>query len=236
MASNLQCLGQAEVENAPTHSSVSAEECPQEPRFYLWSFPGAPIQIYIHFDVVRGIRDRLQAGSTASCTQGLLLGKIAAPGFSEITEFRSLSSGNSGALKEALAVFQDSTEGLRPLGYFRTHLEDRLALSEDDLSLAQTNFSDPNCVFLLIQPSDTVAWNAGFFYWDGGKMNGGFHDFCFLEFPFDVSLLSASKPGNIQNALAPALSNSVPLERASPTNEVAPSSAMLPVPANSIND
>ncbi len=218
------------------HAIIPPEESPREAKFYLWSFPGAPIQVYVHFDVVLGIRARLQAGgATSASAQGLLLGKIAAPGLCEITEFRFLSSGNPDALKEALSVFQNSPENLRPLGYFRTHAGDRLALSEADLALAQAHFPDPNCVFLLIQPSATAAWNAGFFYWDGGKMNGGFHDFCFLEFPFDVSLLSPSKPGDLKEVPDPAPAASLPLEPPPPANDAALSSTTLPVPVSSID-
>jgi hypothetical protein len=173
----------------------------EEPRevtdLYVWSFPGAPIQIHLCLDVIDSIRAHLKQGAEAgdsASAKGLLLGRIIAPGLPEITGFKPLPTGSPAELEQAVAAFK--SPDLRPLGYFRSHAGDRLTLSPDDLSLAQTHFSDPNCVLLLIQTSDAAALNAGFFYWDRGKMNGGFHDFCFLEFPFDVSLLSPAKPGN----------------------------------------
>jgi len=160
----------------------------------VWSFPGAPVQIHLYFEVVHGIRQYLQQTSAAGpsvSAKGLLLGKIVMPGLPEISGFQPLS-GNPGELEEAIAFFKNSGSDLLPLGYFRIHAEEHLALTPEDISLAQTFFSDPNSVFLLIQPSETGPANAGFFFWDRGKVNGGFHDFCFLEFPFDVSMLTAA--------------------------------------------
>ena len=174
----------------PLAASLQASE------FYTWSFPGSPVQVHLHLKVVQGIRECLpQASVPGASVFGVLLGKIVAPGLPEITGFKTLHTRNPAELGETIAFFRNSGNNLLPVGYFRTHAGDRLSLSPEDLSLAETYFPDPNCVLLLIEGAAAGAANAGFFCWDRGKMNGGFYDFCFLEFPFDLSLLAPDRPG-----------------------------------------
>jgi hypothetical protein len=157
--------------------------------FYIWSFPGAPVQVHLSLSVVQDIRSYLaQASSVSTPVHGVLLGTIVTPGLPKITGFRPLPSGDAAGVQDAIAC-AGNADNLVPIGYFRTHAGERLALSPEDISLAETHFADPNCVFLLIDTFDPRIPHAGFFYWDRGKMNGGCYDFCLLEFPFDALLL-----------------------------------------------
>jgi hypothetical protein len=199
----------------------------QGAEFYKWSFPGAPVQVHLYFKVVQGIRHCLTQASTSGnsvSTKGVLLGKIVTPGLPEITGFRPLYTGNPAELEETIAFFRNSGDNLLPVGYFRTHAGDRLALSPEDLSLAETYFPDPNCVFLLIEAYTAGAANAGFFFWDRGKMNGGFYDFCFLEFPFELPLLTTDGQSNAKTDPQPAR-DSAPIEPLSLTED--PSSGSI---------
>lgn len=208
-----------------TIPSLAASQ--QGAEFYKWSFPGAPVQVHLYFKVVQGIRQCLTQASASGdsvSTKGVLLGKIVTPGLPEITGFRPLYTGNPAELEETIAFFRNSGDNLHPVGYFRTHAGDRLALSPEDLSLAETYFTDPNCVFLLIEASAAGAANAGFFFWDRGKMNGGFYDFCFLEFPFDLPLLTTDGQSNAKSDPQPAR-DSAPVELLSLTAD--PSSGSI---------
>jgi hypothetical protein len=130
-------------------------------------------------------------------------------------------------LEAALANVRQSDDGLVLLGYYRTQDEEGLSLSPGDVSLAQAFFSDPNCVFLLIRPSDTKPATAGFFYWDRGMLNGGFYDFCFLEFSFDATLLDPAKPlaKDPEVAISPAATKP---PAAAPRPEFPPASSLPP--------
>jgi hypothetical protein len=177
-------------------SAATARAGREEAKFYTWLFPGAPVEIRLYLDVVKRLQEKLKRSSDAgsSFSRGLLLGRVDTPGLPEITDFRPLSTSHPGELEAALANVKQSADGLVLLGYYRTQEEEGLSLSPSDVSLAQAFFSDPNCVFLLIRPSDTNPATAGFFYWDRGMLNGGFYDFCFLEFSFDAILLDPAKP------------------------------------------
>jgi hypothetical protein len=165
----------------------------EETQFYAWSFPGAPVQVHLSLEVVREIRQCLAQASASGASApvtGLLLGPTVTASFPNITGFRALRTGKSAELEQAIASVRNSGDHLVTVGYFRTHNGERLALSPEDISLAEAHFSKPNCVLLLVDASNPTAANAGFFFWDRGKLNGGFYDFCFLEFPFDAAMLA----------------------------------------------
>jgi hypothetical protein len=160
-------------------------------KFYTWSVPGAPVRVHLHLDVVREIQHYLEEPVTpfyrnVTRRSGLLLGKIDAHGYSEITDFQPLSTLQSTEIEAAIPGLESPTNELRAIGFFRTHDEGRFWLTADDLSLARAFFSHPKCVFLLIHPPRDGHATAGFFFWDAGQINA---DFCFLEFPFDATAL-----------------------------------------------
>src|SRR5438552_273786 len=121
----------------PATTPLAASQ--QGSEFYTWSFPGAPVQIYLHLEVVQGIRQCLREASVPDASvSGILLGNIVTSGQPEITGFKTLHTGNPAELAEAIAFFRNSGDNLLPVGYFRTHAENRLSLSTEDLSLAET--------------------------------------------------------------------------------------------------
>jgi hypothetical protein len=170
---------------------------PSEPQSesYLWSIPGAPIRVHFQFKVIKEIEEYLKQGASTSSagvvqSRGLLFGNVDVPGNSIITGFSPLAAARLPDIGESLSAARKVVPGKQMLGYFRTHTGSRLYLSNDDLALAETFFYDPACVLLLINQMKTGTINAGFFFWDRGQLNG---DFCFLEFPFNVSALEARR-------------------------------------------
>jgi hypothetical protein len=62
------------------------------------------------------------------------------------------------------------------------------------VALAGTLFSKPHQVVLLIQRIDSGPVTAGFFIWNGDRMEG---DFSFMEFPFDTARLARDERAKI---------------------------------------
>lgn len=71
--------------------------------------------------------------------------------------------------------------GLVPVGYFRSHIRDGLALSAEDQRFIAENIRDPNAVFLLIRPFEIGICMGGFFFWQDGRLQTDASD---LEVPF----------------------------------------------------
>jgi hypothetical protein len=70
---------------------------------------------------------------------------------------------------------------LAPVGYFRSHIRDGLALSAEDQAFIKANMRDPNAVFLLIRPFEIGICMGGFFFWQEGQLQTDGSD---LEVPF----------------------------------------------------
>src|SRR5438874_2848276 len=105
-------------------------------KFYTWSVPGAPVRVHLQLAVVREIQHYLEPPVTPfyrNVTRkiGLLLGKIDAHGYSEITDFRPLSTLQSAEIEAAMLGLESSTNELRAIGFFRTHDKERLCLTAD---------------------------------------------------------------------------------------------------------
>ena len=171
----------------------------EEPAFYAWSFPSAPIQIHLNLDVVERLQPHLDPflplveGKLAQ-PRGLLIGRTKAPGVTEIVDFEPLPAAGWAELKQALANLMDPASGLSCVGYYHIDRGSGLSLKDADLKLAGDFFRDPSCVFLKIQPRRYEPANAGFFFWDGAQLNG---EFCFMEFPFDARLLAAERHASV---------------------------------------
>jgi hypothetical protein len=69
------------------------------------------------------------------------------------------------------------------IGFYRTHLEQRINLRPEDLECMRSKFNDPGNVFLIIRPREGRA-SAGFFFWQDGSVVGG------LTFPFSSAELN----------------------------------------------
>jgi hypothetical protein len=152
--------------------------------YYVWSFPGAPVQVRLDLTVVARLAGAMAEGAAVS---GLLLGS-AYGSATEITDFNPLPDSADPGFEPAIESAVHKPGPARVVGFYRTHGEELLHLNPDDYSLAERWFRDPHSVFLLVRPSASEAANATFFFRDGRGMNG---DFPFLEFPFDASRLRA---------------------------------------------
>ena len=188
-------------ESAPTHSATA-------PEFYTWTFPGAPVRIHLRLNVVDLIAYEVKRTFEATPAHGveiggLLLGTafVSSPiieikGFEPFpSEYRTdhkfiLSDDDRRKLERRLAVRQDDrSDGLDVVGFYRSHFGEGLGLSQSDVSLAQKYFKDPTNVFLLVKPATNGPANAGFFFWDRGRIDP---EFTYLEFPFEARQLSGA--------------------------------------------
>lgn len=180
------------------------------PGFYTWTFPGAPLRIHLHLDVVerlgRVVRRALESSPPQSMEiGGILLGKadVFARPVIEIRDvepflcdYRSdhkfiLSHHDRPRLEELLAARRSKRpDGLTVVGYYRSHIGEGLSLREADVSAAQAHFCDAANVFLLVKPVNDGSLTAGFFFWDGGRINS---EFTFLEFPFEAWQLTGAR-------------------------------------------
>ena len=161
-----------------------------EAGYYVWAFPGSPVRIHLFFHVISQINaflDQIPLDRGPVQCQGLLLGGIEA-GITRIMKFKMLENANLRTFEPALTELEGSMGGgPHCVGYFRVHGDGPLRFTEEELTLARKRFHDPRCVFLLVQRLPIGPANAGFFFWDQGKIHG---DFCFMEFPFDTQLLA----------------------------------------------
>ena len=120
-----------------------------------------------------------------------------------------LSDGDRRKLDRLLAARRaDGPEALSVVGFYRAHIGDGLCLREEDVAVAQAHFYDPANVFLLVKPSVDGSANAGFFFWDNGRIDS---EFTFLEFPFDARQLTGLRPTPASRALTPAFSAEDPI-------------------------
>lgn len=185
-----------------THSAA-------EPESYTWACPGAPVQVQLPLSVVermnREVRRAFDSVPAHSVEiGGLLLGSvdIASNKIVEIknfepflSEYRSdhkfiLSDADQRKLEKILtAHLSEPTDGLKVVGFYRSHIGEGLSLSQHDVSLAQRYFNHPNQVFLLVKPAADGSSSAGFFFWDESRIDP---QFSYLEFPFEPRQLTGA--------------------------------------------
>ena len=77
-------------------------------------------------------------------------------------------------------------EGLRPVGFYRSHTRRGLYLDKDDFALLENYFPEPYAVVLLVRPEPAGASVGGFFFWQDGDMH---RESSFQEFPFNPAKL-----------------------------------------------
>jgi TonB family protein len=168
---------------------------------YLWETPGKGLRIYASPERV----DLLQTQVLSAAEPlpkggvevgGILLGRTQLGG-GYITAFiddfepvrcayrkgpqYSFTVEDAGNFEEALARCEsDTTRGLSVIGYYRSHNRDDLYLSADDLDLIQHLFSAQDKVFLIIKTLPIRACTAGFFFWEGARIQS---EFTQLEVP-----------------------------------------------------
>ena len=159
---------------------------------FLWSFPECPVSIHVNFDFIDRLENKVLALAPPDReVGGLLLGNVlSSNGDIEVSDYFELpsdsqSTTNFALLPDSLAnLVQKSAGDRRVIGFYRTHLEQRMNLRAHDLECIQSTFNQPADVFLLIRPHDRGA-SAGFFFWQDGAVVGG------LTFPFSTAALNS---------------------------------------------
>jgi hypothetical protein len=158
---------------------------------FLWTLPECPIRIHINFQFIERLRTELLEVTPADReVGGLLIGNELSPnGDIEISDYFRLPPSSevtknfvvcSDSLTRAIQSWSASHR--RVIGFYRTHLEQRIDLRAEDLECIRSKFNDPTNVFLVIRPHDGRA-SAGLFFWHDGSIVGG------LAFPFAATEL-----------------------------------------------
>jgi hypothetical protein len=170
------------------------------PRFYKWSAPGGAFSIQISFDVI----DRMSADIMKAFWSlpkrgveigGILLGTVSEGESVAIEEYEPvgcehrrgpsyvLSEPDRRKLEKAL---RKARGGRQVIGFFRSHTRLGLYLDQDDMSVIESYFSNPNHVLLLVRPDASGAGTAGFFFWEEGDIH---RQSTYREFPFSTEKL-----------------------------------------------
>ena len=173
--------------------SLLSKSAPGSPSF-LWTFPECPVRIHVNFQFIERLQSVLNLTPANREVGGLLIGKeLSLYGDIEVCNYFQLppgpeSSKNFAVWSESLdeAIQSASAAQGRVIGFYRTHLEQRIQLRPEDLECIRSKFKNPMNIFLVIRPHDRRA-SAGFFFWQDGSVVGG------LTFPFStVDLKSGS--------------------------------------------
>ncbi len=183
------------------------------PGYYVWEAPGKPVVVHLRLGLIDRLSAEVMRGfglvpKRGAEVGGVLLGSIERPP----VEPGSESSGSPAIVRiddfevipcehrrgpsyqfteEDIEPFEDACDGLHPVGYFRSHTRDGLALAPEDLELLDQFFADSANIALLIKPYATKVSTAGFFF----REHGAFPDTTPLEFPFRRRDLSGEDPG-----------------------------------------
>lgn len=172
------------------------------PGYYVWETPGSRVTVHLSLDVVDRLSAEVMRGFGAVRKRGaemggLLLGRIevGAPTVVRIDGYESVPCeyrlGPSYQFtEEDSAVFEAAFERHRPIGYFRSHTREALALAPEDVESLEHFFRDPAHVALLIKPYASTASTAGIFVCEGGR----FPEVSPLEFPFRRNELTGEAP------------------------------------------
>jgi hypothetical protein len=160
------------------------------PEHYLWTVPGKPISIRLAYDVVDRLHLEVMQGfgsvpKRGAEVGGVLLGRATEGGTLDVViddyapvhcEHRH---GPSFLLSETdREQFAATVEKWRRksgvaryvVGYYRSNTRSEFSLSDDDLALCETFLPGLSSVVLLIKPFATKACQAGFFFWEDGRI------------------------------------------------------------------
>ena len=154
------------------------------PEFYTWGFSGAPIQIQLNLDVVRGIRKQIQESEKAPgllSAYGLLTGNASKPGVTRILDFKPLKTLDAASIEAATG--NSSGEAI---GFYRTTPIGSVSMPEEDRALAGSAFCQPKSVFLVIETGHSSIGEARFCFWGEGEL----FDWPVMPFPFDAEELA----------------------------------------------
>jgi hypothetical protein len=160
-----------------------------------WQHPLQAAQIYMHPEAVRSVSSRaLQSLKVHPRSEigGLLWGrKPKSPNdpsvlvvYAEIiaseTALYNTSLADAANLVRAINCSRTGS-GLSLVGYFRSHVRKDLYLSREDQDFIEKYVRDPSSIFLVVRPFEIGICMAGFFFWDGDRLQTDTSD---LEVPF----------------------------------------------------
>ncbi len=171
--------------------------------YYVWEVQDKRFCVLLNLDVVERISEILEreAGPVAERAAelgGVLLGsarqletgwQITIDGF-EAVPFehpRGIAYALVGSDRRKL---QQKLESRPVAGFFRAHARPGLFLDQDDFRLAQTFFSGPASVFLIVKRDSGGMNRGGFFFWEDGDIQ---RRSSYLPFPFDRTWLESGK-------------------------------------------
>ncbi|MCL4853698.1 MAG: hypothetical protein KJZ78_20270, partial [Bryobacteraceae bacterium] len=171
--------------------------------YYVWEVPDKRFCVLLNLDVVERISEMLEreAGPVAERAAelgGVLLGsakeletgwQITIDGFEGIPfeHPRGIAYALVGPDRRKL---QQKLESRPVAGFFRAHARPGLFLDQDDFRLAQTFFSGPASVFLIVKRDSGGMNRGGFFFWEDGDIQ---RRSSYLPFPFDRTWLESGK-------------------------------------------
>jgi periplasmic protein TonB len=163
---------------------MSAATSQPVPEFYTWGFSGAPIQIQLNLDVVRGIRKQIHDSEKAPgllSAYGLLIGNTSKPGITRILDFKPLKTLDAASIEAA----SGNSSG-EVLGFYRTTAIGSVSMPEEDRALAVSLFCQPKSVFLVIETGHSSIGEARFIFWGESEL----FDWPVMPFPFDADELA----------------------------------------------
>jgi len=201
----------------------SSSKTALDSKFFLWTFPECPVRIHVsHLFIDRLRKAVLDLAPEDREVGGLLIGNELSPtGDIEVSDYLQLPPGsesnkNFRVCSDSLtqAIQSGRAADRRVVGFYRTHLEQRIQLRSQDLECIRSKFNDPMNVFLVIRPHDGRA-SAGFFFWEDGSVVGGL-TFPFssteLESPSWTTLVGGSpKPSRLHGLLARTRDRALPM-------------------------
>ncbi|PWU10089.1 MAG: hypothetical protein C5B51_05025 [Terriglobia bacterium] len=175
------------------------EAASSSPASYLWEIPGKPVSVRLNLELVENLEREVvenfrSLNSRGSEIGGVLLGTAAgsAPARISIERFELVSCDYTrGPLYrfsqadverfDRAMETRHNSNGLRVVGFFRSHTRKGLCLDADDIAFFTAHFREPHQVALLIRPYASKASTAGIFIWENGTVQG---DNSYREFPF----------------------------------------------------
>jgi hypothetical protein len=168
--------------------------------YYVWEVPGKPVRVCLSHTAMDRVLNEAMRGlgllpRRGAEVGGLLLGTVE-PGEVPTTRiedavpvpieyafgpFYAFSENDKNDFRETMRQWERSADRpLHAVGFYRSHMQDQLALGQHDLWLFSNYFPDPSHVALLIRPRAMRSSLAGFFIREQGQIRA---ESSYLEFP-----------------------------------------------------
>ncbi|HEY2845342.1 MAG TPA: hypothetical protein VGJ09_16885 [Bryobacteraceae bacterium] len=172
------------------------------PGYYVWAVPGMPAAVHLSLDVVDRLAAEFLRGFEAVPKRGAEVGGVLL-GFIEpgqiatvrVEDFEPVPCtyvrGPSYLLTQnEREVFDQVCQRRSPVGYYRSHTREGLALGQEDIDLLEHNFPLTAHVALLVKPVAGEPGTAGFFVRENGVFPGATR----LQFPFRRWEMTGQEP------------------------------------------